>query len=222
MSRLVRVRGEGERAAGTVYALGRNFAEHAREMGATTDPVVFIKPASSLLPGGGVVPWPEGSAEVHHEVELVLLLGAGGARLDDAAALRAVAALGVGVDLTARDLQREAKKQGWPWARSKGFPAAAPVSDFVPLTRVDGPLDEIDLELDVDGTRRQRGSVAQMIRPPAQVVALLSRWFELAAGDVVFTGTPSGVGPLEPGAKVSARSRRLGLDVSFRMGPPGP
>jgi fumarylpyruvate hydrolase len=154
---IVQVRGDGHRRVATVFALGRNYAEHAREMGASTDPVVFIKPASSVLGGGGVVPWPHGSLEVHHEVELVLLLGAGGRDLDRATAVDAIAAVGIGVDLTARDLQAEAKSRGWPWARSKGFPGAAPVSELVQLGGIDLPLTGIDLELEVGGELRQHG-----------------------------------------------------------------
>ena len=213
----VELEGRGEIAVGTVYALGRNYAEHAREMNVAADPVVFIKPRTALLPGGGGVAWPLGSNLVHHEVELVLLLGGGGSRLDRNAADHAIAGVGIGIDLTARDLQQDAKDRGAPWARSKGFPGAAPVSRF--RTRaVLAAIDSADLELTVDGEPRQSGRVSDMILDPVGVVALLSEWFELAAGDLVFTGTPAGVSAVAPGAHVVARSKMLGLEVACDLG----
>ena len=204
---------------GTVYALGRNYAEHAREMNAAAEPVVFLKPASSLLPGGGRVPWPRGSALVHHEVELVLLLGAGGRDLSPADAAQAIAGVAIGVDLTARDLQDEAKKKSAPWARSKGFAGAAPVSAFVPRTAV-ADWGALDLSLTVDGAVRQSDRASSMILAPPAIVAQLSRWFALKPGDVVFTGTPAGVGPLQPGQEVAAHCAALGLSVTFAMDAP--
>jgi fumarylpyruvate hydrolase len=204
--RTVTLRGSGSVAAGTVYALGRNYAEHAQEMNAPAEPVVFLKPASALLPGGGTVPWPAGSALVHHEVELVLLLGDAGA----------IAGVAIGVDLTARDLQDEAKKKSQPWARSKGFPGSAPLSEFVPAAAV-RDWGALDLALWVDGAERQRDRASSMLLPPPAIVATLARWFDLDAGDVVFTGTPKGVGPVEPGALVRAACAALGISVEFRL-----
>ncbi len=201
---------------GTVYALGRNYAEHAREMNAAAEPVVFLKPASSLLPGGGRVPWPRGSALVHHEVELVLLLGTGGRDLVPADAERAIAGVAIGVDLTARDLQDEAKKKSAPWARSKGFAGAAPVSAFAPRAAVTD-WGALDLALTVNGAVRQSDRASSMLLAPPAIVAQLSRWFALEPGDVVFTGTPAGVGPVQPGETVVARCDALGLSVSFAM-----
>ncbi|MDH3283755.1 MAG: fumarylacetoacetate hydrolase family protein [Acidobacteriota bacterium] len=214
----------GERVAvGTVFALGRNFAEHAREMDAPPEPVVFLKPATSVLPGGGTVAWPFGSHEVHHEVELVLLLGDAGRDLDRESARRAISALAVGVDLTARDLQTEAKRRGGPWARSKGFPGAAPVSAFLPLENLPVDMNEIDLRLDVGGRDRQVAMVSEMLLDPPAIVVLLSRWFDLRRGDLIFTGTPAGVGPLSPGEPVTAESRALSLSVAFSLArPAGP
>lgn len=210
--------GRGAVRAGTVYAIGRNYAAHAREMGAEPDPVVFLKPATSLVPGGGAIAWPKDSRLVHHEVELVLLLGEGGQDLDRAAAERAIAGVAVGVDLTARDLQDEAKQKSWPWARSKGFAGAAPVSAFVPREALRAGWDALDLRLEVDGQVRQQGSSTAMILDAPAVVQRLSRWFRLAPGDVVFTGTPEGVGPIEPGQRVAARCVALGVEVAFTLG----
>ncbi|UCF67920.1 MAG: fumarylacetoacetate hydrolase family protein [Acidobacteriota bacterium] len=215
---MVQVSIGGERAdVGTIYALGRNYAEHAREMGAAPEPVVFLKPLSSLRPEGGLIDWPEGSQEIHHEVELVLYLGRGGVRLDRAAAAAAIGAVGVGVDLTARDLQREAKQRGAPWARSKGFPGSAPVSAFVAVAQLPVSLEQIDLELTVGGELRQRAKIAEMLLSPAEIVALLSRWFELRASDLIFTGTPSGDGAVMPGEPVVARSRALDLELELML-----
>jgi fumarylpyruvate hydrolase len=170
-----------------------------------------------VLAGGGAVHWPEGSREVHHEVELVLLLGAGGQRLDRASACAAIAGLAVGIDLTARDLQSAAKKQGQPWARSKGFAASAPVSDFVPAAPFVDRWAEIDLELAVDGATRQRDTCAAMLLDPPALVEALSRWFALLEGDLVFCGTPAGVGPVHPGQRARAASAALGVAVEVTL-----
>jgi 2-keto-4-pentenoate hydratase/2-oxohepta-3-ene-1,7-dioic acid hydratase in catechol pathway len=223
MSEIV-VRGAAPVRVGTVYALGRNYAEHAREMGAPAEPVVFLMPASALVRGPGAeaaieIAWPEGSGEVHHEVELVLLLGAGGTGLPREQGEEAIAAVGLGIDLTARDLQAQAKAKGQPWARSKGFPGAAPVGEFVPRGELTVPWGEIDLALAVGGMLRQSDRAASMLLDPPAIVARLSRWFLLQPGDLVFTGTPAGVGPLAPGEEAVARSAALGLELRVRMAP---
>lgn len=218
----VLVRGASPVRVGTVYALGRNYAEHAREMGAPSEPVAFLMPSSALLSGPGTggtleIAWPEGSAEVHHEVELVLLLATGGTHLTRDQGEAAIGAVGLGIDLTARDLQAQAKAKGQPWARSKGFPGAAPVSEFVPRSALGIPWGEIDLSLAVSGTVRQSDRAASMLLDPPTIVAQLSRWFRLQPGDLVFTGTPAGVGPVGPGEQAVARSAALGLELSIRM-----
>ncbi len=215
----VRIRGAGAARVNAVYCVGRNYADHAREMNAPATPVVFLKPPSAVS-AGGEAPWPRDARVVHHEVELVLLLGGGGRDLSRTDAAAAISGVGVGVDLTARDLQDEAKKSGQPWARSKGFPGAAPVSEFV--LRDDGwrSYSSLTLSLTVDGALRQSAGVGEMILDPPAVVALLSRWFELAPGDLVFTGTPAGVGPILPGQVVVAECRPLSLSVSFVLQPP--
>ncbi|MDQ7008214.1 MAG: fumarylacetoacetate hydrolase family protein [Acidobacteriota bacterium] len=205
------------REVGTIYGLGRNFAAHAAEMRATTEPVVFIMPRSALLPGGGRVRLPEGSTELHHEVELVLALGRGGANLGPEAADAAIESLALGLDLTARDLQAEAKKKGAPWARSKGFAGAAPISPLQDATAFRGRWGEIDLRCTVEGTLRQQATCAEMIHDPPAVVALLSRWFLLEPGDLIFTGTPAGVGPIRPGQRATAVSRALGEELRVEV-----
>jgi fumarylpyruvate hydrolase len=223
MSEIV-VRGAAPVRVGTVYALGRNYAEHAREMGAPAEPVVFLMPASAVVRGPGAaaaieIAWPEGSGEVHHEVELVLLLGAGGTGLSREQGEAAIAAVGLGIDLTARDLQAQAKAKGQPWARSKGFPGAAPVGEFFPRGELTVPWGEIDLSLEVGGTLRQSDRAASMLLDPPAIVAQLSRWFLLQPGDLVFTGTPAGVGPIAPGEEAVAHSAALGTELRVRMAP---
>ena len=209
---------------GKIVAVGRNYADHAREMGnaAADPPVLFLKPPSALVAGGGAITLPSFSREVHHEVELVVRIGSGGARLSPAAAARAVDACAVGIDLTARDLQSEAKKRGEPWAVAKGFDGSAPVSSFVP---VDDPaeLSAWELALAVNGVARQRGGIAQMTLPLPELVAFVSSRFRLVAGDLIFTGTPAGVGAVRAGDGVvatlgpadAAAPRKARLEVRF-------
>jgi 2-keto-4-pentenoate hydratase/2-oxohepta-3-ene-1,7-dioic acid hydratase in catechol pathway len=205
------------RPAGTVYCLGRNYAKHAEEMGAAPEPVVFIKPAAALMPGGGQVVLPPGCERIDHEVELVLLLGQGVPTSDPEQGVEAIAAVGLGIDLTARDLQAQAKESGGPWARAKGFPGSAPVSAFVPRGEIPVEWDAIDLSLTVDGEARQSSSTDKMLLPVGRTIALLSRWFPLCAGDLIFTGTPEGVGPVPPGSTATATSRALDLEVSVEV-----
>ena len=196
--------------AGCVYVLGRTYVEHAREMGAAPDPVVFIKPASALLQGGGPVAFPEGCELVHHEVELVLLLGEG----------HAIEGVAIGIDLTARDLQSAAKAKGAPWARSKGFPGSAPISAFALPPACEEDWSKLDLSLRVEDELRQSGHAGQMTLSPPAIVRTLARWFALEAGDLVFTGTPSGVGPIAPGERARASCAALGLSVEISMQEP--
>ncbi len=205
-----------------VYGLGRTWAAHAAEMGAAPEPVVFVVPWTALAPGGGEIPWPAGCDLLHHEVELVLRLGAGGRNLDRDAAEAAIAEITVGLDLTARDLQARAKEKGHPWARAKGFPGACPLGPPVPAGPFRGRWDGIDLRLEVDGDVRQEGRVAEMRPDPPGIVALISRWFELLPGDLVFTGTPAGVGPVRPGERLVASSRALGVRLECTLRPPPP
>jgi 2-keto-4-pentenoate hydratase/2-oxohepta-3-ene-1,7-dioic acid hydratase in catechol pathway len=207
-----------KRTVGSVYCLGRNYAKHAEEMGAAPEPVVFIKPAAALLPGGGEVALPPDCERVDHEVELVLLLGDGAPEADDPErGVEAIAAVGLGIDLTARDLQSLAKEKGGPWARAKGFAGSAPVSTFVPRTQLQVDWNEIDLALSVDDELRQSGSTQRMLLSVGRIVALLSRWFPLRPGDLIFTGTPEGVGPIPPGSTASAASRALDLEVTVTI-----
>ena len=194
-----------------IYCVGRNFADHAREMGAAPAdpaargrPVFFLKPADAIVLDG-VVPYPPATRELHHEVELVVALGADGphgelARED---AMTLVAGYGVGLDLTRRDLQAEAKAKGLPWDIGKAFDFSAPLSAIVPANTVDD-LYGRTLTLEVNGERRQHGSLRDLVWDVADILHELSKLFRLRAGDLVFMGTPAGVGPLQPGDRFRA------------------
>ena len=209
----VHVRGGGTFPVRRIYCVGRNFADHAREMDAVApatkaergQPVFFFKPADAVVTGEMVapdvsVPYPPGTQELHHEVELVVALGhdapAGVLEPEDAAAL--IFAYGVGLDLTRRDLQAAAKAKGLPWDIGKGFDHSAPISELVPATQVDG-LSSRSLSLRVNDDLRQRGSLHDLIWDVTDILHELSKLFALKAGDLVFMGTPAGVGPLLPG-----------------------
>lgn len=185
-----------------IYCVGRNFAEHAREMGASVDrgnPVFFMKPGDAIVAGGGRVPYPPGTKDLHHEVELVVALGrdAGGA-VAAADALALVFGYGVGLDLTRRDLQAAAKAKGLPWDTAKGFDHSAPASELVPVAEgASGAAGRLWLR--VNGELRQQGQLEDMVFPVADVIEALSRLYALKAGDLIFMGTPSGVAALASG-----------------------
>jgi fumarylpyruvate hydrolase len=184
-----------------VYCVGRNYADHVKEMGAVVDrgrPVFFTKPADAVRPTGSVVPYPPATRDLHHEVELVLALHSGGRDIALADAARHVGAIGVGLDLTRRDLQAEMKAKSLPWDIAKAFDASAPLSDLRPVGAAGLPESAL-LWLEVNGVRRQAADIADMIFPAAEIIHELSRLFELAAGDLIFTGTPAGVAALVPG-----------------------
>lgn len=210
------LKGSGERLrVGKILAVGRNYAEHNAEMGVAraTPPVLFLKPPSSLVHDGGTVRLPEGLGQVHHEVEMVAVIGRRGRAIPQSAAFDHVLGYAVGLDLTLRDLQAEAKKTGAPWDLAKGFDGAAPVSHVV--SRADaGDVGGLALTLDVNGVRRQDGTTADMLHGVAALVELASRFITLERGDLLFTGTPSGVGPVVPGDRLEAR---LGDLVSLRV-----
>lgn len=190
---------------GTLYGIGRNYAAHAREMGADVpaDPLVFLKPPSAYVPSGSEIVLPAWTQDVHHEVELVVVMGAAG-----------IAGLGVGLDLTARDVQAAAKKQGTPWAVAKGWKGSAPVSTIVPLGSCgEGPW---TLSLTIDSEPRQYGTTDMMERSIEHLIAYLDDVFGLLPGDAIFTGTPEGVGPVLRGQRAVATLNELArLEVTF-------
>lgn len=189
-----------------IFCIGRNYAEHAREMGAEVDrsaPMFFCKPADAVVSDGADVPYPQATGELHHEVEMVVALGSGGRDLtpDQAAAL--VWGYGVGLDLTRRDLQAQAKAKGHPWDVAKGFDHSAPVSALRPASETALDAGSM-LRLQVNGELRQQAALGDMVHGVPQILAALSTLFELKAGDLVFTGTPSGVAALHRGDRFHA------------------
>ncbi len=186
-----------------IYCVGRNYAEHAREMGrdpATEPPVFFMKPADAVVANGSAVPYPPATGNLHHEIELVVALGSGGSNIAPGEALAHVFGYAAGNDLTRRDLQSAAKARGGPWDAAKGFDHSAPLAALRPAAQ--GHVSAGRIWLTVNGELRQESNVADMIYPVPQVIAALSRLFELRAGDLIFTGTPAGVGPLTVGDRI--------------------
>ena len=189
-----------------VFCVGSNYGAHAREMGSDPNrepPFFFTKPADAVVPASGAVPYPPATQDLHHEVELVVALGAGGANIDPANALDLVWGYGVGLDLTRRDLQAAAKDTGRPWDMAKGFDASAPCTPIRPVSEVGHPS-EGRVWLEVNGALRQEGNLNELIWPIADVIAYLSRFVTLAPGDLIYSGTPSGVAALKPGDRVRA------------------
>ena len=201
-----------------VFCVGRNYAEHAREMGADPTreaPFFFSKPACAVFVPQGSVPYPPRTADLHHEGELVVALHSGGSNLTPAQARQTVYGYAVGVDFTRRDLQGDAKKLGRPWDVSKGFDASGPVSALVPLAET-GWLDRGSISLAVNGQQRQRGDLSDMIWKVDEIIAELSTYFTLQPGDVIFTGTPAGVSAVERGDEVNVSIESVG-ELNFRM-----
>ncbi len=190
---------------GKIVCVGQNYREHIREMRSDepTEPVLFLKPPTSLISDGEAILVPEGIGMVHHEVELALIIGKGGKDVPEKDALSHVSHLAVFNDVTARDVQTAARKAGLPWALAKGMDTFAPLGETVPLDQAPD-IHSLDLELRVNGELRQKGNTAQMIFPPEKLIAYISRFMTLEPGDVIATGTPSGVGPLQPGDMVEA------------------
>jgi fumarylpyruvate hydrolase len=195
-----------------IYCIGRNYADHAKEMGAQTvsrsNPVFFMKPADAIVAGGGAVPYPSATGELHHEVEMVVGLSSGGRDIAPARALDCVFGYGVGLDLTRRDLQAAMKAGGLPWDVAKGFDGSAPVSALRTTADIGHPR-HARLSLSVNGKVRQDADIADMIFAVPEIIAELSKLFELKAGDLIFTGTPAGVGPLLRGDTFRAELQNI-------------
>ena len=188
-----------------VFCVGRNYAAHAREMGSNPDrepPFFFTKPADAVVAAEGSLSYPPATEDLHHEIELVVALRSGGADIPADEALAKVWGYGVGLDLTRRDLQALAKEGGRPWDMAKGFDASAPCSPLRPVSSFGHPSEDACIRISVNGTVRQEGTLDEMIWPIADIISHLSRLVTLAPGDLIFTGTPSGVGALVPGDRV--------------------
>ncbi len=194
---------------GKLLCIGRNYAEHASEMKSDVpdEPMVFLKPASAVVRDGESVVLPPQSEDVHHEVELVAVIGRGGHDIPEAEALDHVAAYAVGLDMTARDLQAAAKERRHPWSVAKGFDTFAPLGPLTPAADVGDPQ-QLVLELTVNGDTRQKARTDRMIFPVATLIHHCSQIFTLQPGDLLYTGTPSGVGAVAEGERLEATATR--------------
>lgn len=193
---------------GKIICIGQNYAKHAREMNFEVPkvPIFFLKPASAVIFNHEQIILPSLSSDVHHEVELTVLIGTGGKNISRETALQHVAGYGVGLDMTMRDVQLEAKKKGLPWTLAKGFDTSAPVSEFVRASMVGDPC-ALGLELSVGGIPRQSGSTGDMIFSVSSLIAYISQYMTFETGDVIFTGTPEGVAQVRHGDKLDASLR---------------
>ncbi len=207
----VPVAGGGSFPVRRVYCVGRNYAEHAREMGHDPDrelPFFFMKPADALVTGGADMPYPSMTAELHHEMELVVALQSGGSDIAEADALSHVWGYAAGLDMTRRDLQGEAKKAGRPWDMGKGFDHSAPIGELVPAVQVDPGHGRIELK--VNGAVRQASDLSSLIWNVAETIAYLSKLVKLEAGDLIFTGTPEGVSAVTRGDMLEGMIKGVG------------
>lgn len=208
------VAGGGEFPVRRIYCIGRNYAAHAVEMGhdPDRDPPFFFQKNPNNLDPSGEFPYPPKTSDVHHEVELVVALKAGGTNISTEDALDHVWGYAVSLDMTRRDLQAEAKKLGRPWDISKAFERSGPVGPLHPVSEV-GHMEQGRIELKVNGAVEQEGDMNQMIWKVPEMIAYLSEYYELAPGDVIMSGTPSGVGPVSRGDKLEATIEGLGSIV---------
>ncbi|CAO3674956.1 hypothetical protein G6F70_001334 [Rhizopus microsporus] len=210
-----------------IVAIGRNFSEHAKELGnaVPTSPFFFLKPTSSYLANGGTIEIPKG-CEVHHEVELAVVIGKEARDCPASQAMEHVAGYALAIDCTARNLQNEAKKKGLPWSTAKGFDTFSPISEFVPKEQIPD-AHNVDLWLKVNDKFRQQGNTKDMIFSVPKLIEYVSSIMKLEVGDVILTGTPSGVGPIQSGDLVTAGMKagtanedvvQIRFDVADRQG----
>lgn len=198
-----------------IYCVGRNYVEHAKEMGGTgrEAPFFFMKPADAVLavPHGatGEMPFPSMTSDLHHEIELVVAIGKGGKNISAADAMEHVWGYAVGLDMTRRDLQGEAKKLGRPWCTGKGFDYSAPIAPIHPVIEA-GPIANGEIRLEVNGAVRQKSTIDKLIWNVAETIEHLSKYYELRPGDLIFTGTPEGVAAVKPGDLLTGAIEGLG------------
>ncbi len=213
------VEGGGAFPVRRIFCVGRNYAEHVREMGGNPEreaPFFFTKPADAVLTGGADMPYPPQTANLHHEMELVVAIATGGADIAVAQALGHVWGYAAGLDMTRRDLQSEAKKAGRPWDMAKGFDHSAPIGTLIPAARLPEPTHGT-IALRVNGTLRQSSDLSQMIWSVAETIAFLSGFVRLAPGDLIFTGTPEGVAAVGRGDLLEGEIAGVGT-VRTRIG----
>jgi fumarylpyruvate hydrolase len=204
---------------GRIYCVGRNYADHAREMGHDPDrepPFFFMKPANSIVENHSEIAYPVVTKDLHHEIEMVVAIGQGGRSIPVAKALEHVWGYGVGLDMTRRDIQGEAKKMGRPWEMGKGFDESAPVTALRPASEIGHP-DKGAIWLKVNGTMKQQGDLSHQIWSVPEQIAYLSNLITLQPGDLIFSGTPAGVGPVVAGDKLEGHVDGVGdLTITYR------
>ena len=201
-----------------IYCVGRNYAEHAREMGHDPDrepPFFFMKPANAVVPNKATIPFPQATKDLHHEIELVVALGTGGANIKVERALDHVWGYGVGLDMTRRDLQGEAKKMGRPWEMGKSFDNSAPCTALQPAAKIGHPAKGA-IWLKVNGAVKQQGDLADMIWNVPETIAYLSGLVTLQPGDLIYSGTPAGVRPVKAGDRLEGHVDGVGdLNITY-------
>lgn len=197
-----------------IYCIGKNYEKHAKELNSVIpeEPLVFLKPTSSIIFNKETIILPKKSSDIHHEVEIVILIGKNGKNIIEEKALEYILGYGIGIDVTARDLQSEARKKGFPWTVAKGFHTFCPVSDFVPANKISQPND-INFSLLINEKIKQSGNTKDMVYPLVKIICFLSNIFTLQEGDLIFTGTPEGVGPIHDGDQILAHSPELNLNL---------
>lgn len=200
-----------EFVVGKIACVGKNYLEHAKELGDAVPekPVIFLKPSSSIIFSGEKIVYPEFSKSLHYETELVLLIGKTGKKISKENALNHIAAYTVGLDMTLRDLQAEAKRLGHPWTISKCFDTSTVLGEFVPSSEIKNP-NNLDIKLWVNGELKQSDNTSNMIFSVEEIVEYLSFYFTLEEGDIIFTGTPKGVGEVKVGDKLVAEISEIG------------
>lgn len=203
---------QGGFAVRRIYCVGRNYVDHIREMKEADErdpPFFFQKPADALVQDGATIAYPMMTDDFHHEIELVVALGGGGRAVPVESANQLILGYAVGLDMTRRDRQREARQRGLPWEMGKSFDQSAPCGPIHPVSTV-GHIDKGAITLRVNGVERQRGDLSQLIWSVPEVISNLSRHYALKAGDLIFTGTPAGVGPVKPGDRLEGAIAGLG------------
>ncbi len=193
-----------------IFCIGMNYASHIAELGNSTptSPVIFIKPSSALLNEGEYINFPSHGNELHHEAEIVVQIGKDGKNIPINDAKNHISALSIGLDLTLRDLQRELKKEGHPWEKAKAFDGSAPLGKLIPFTNQD--LTNLHIACKVNGKIRQDGNSSSMLHSITNIISYISSIWQLQKGDLIFTGTPEGVGPLNSGDTIEIFSLQLG------------
>jgi fumarylpyruvate hydrolase len=218
----VAVAGTGQRfPVHRIYCIGLNYADHIREFGRdpqASPPLFFMKPADAVVENGAAIPYPPRTENFHYEIELVVAIGRGGRDIGAAQALGHVFGYAAGNDLTRRDLQKAAKDRGEPWDTAKGFDHSAPVAAIRPAAL--GHVTRGRIWLTVNDEQRQESDVSRMVWDVPQIIAALSQLYELQAGDLIFTGTPSGVGPLRPGDRLAGGVEGLEVLRNTIVAPP--